>query len=77
MSMSDRIKQQVVQEFFVKKVSFSWKAAKLESFFYQSGRSSKHIENMLLILSQGSVTHGFKLFHNVRYRTTERTARNR
>ena len=31
-SMSDHIKQQVVQEFFSKKVSFSWKTAKLDSF---------------------------------------------
>ena len=32
MSMSDDIKQQLVQEFFVKKVSFSRKTAKLDSF---------------------------------------------
>ena len=32
MSMSDRIKQQVLQEFFAEKVSFSWKTAKLDSF---------------------------------------------
>ena len=32
MSMSDHIKQQVLQEFFAKKVSFSWKTAKLNSF---------------------------------------------
>ena len=32
MSMSDHIKQQVVQVFFAKKVSFSWKKAKLNSF---------------------------------------------
>ena len=39
MSMSDHIEQQVVQDFFAKKVAFSWKRAKLDSFlFYQSGR---------------------------------------
>ena len=32
MSMSDHIKQQVLQEFFAEKVSFSWKMAKLGSF---------------------------------------------
>ena len=32
MSMSDHIKQQVSQEFFAKKVSFSKKTAKLDSF---------------------------------------------
>ena len=32
MSMSDHIKQQVLQEFFAKKFSFSWKTAKLHSF---------------------------------------------
>ena len=32
MGISDHIKQQVSQEFFAKKVSFSWKTAKLDSF---------------------------------------------
>ena len=32
MSISDHIKQQVVQEFFARKVSFSWKTARLDSF---------------------------------------------
>ena len=32
MSMSDHIKQQVLQEFFAMKVSFSWKTAKRDSF---------------------------------------------
>ena len=32
MSMSDHIKQQVVQEFLSQKVSFAWKTAKLDSF---------------------------------------------
>ena len=74
MSMSDHIKQQVVQEFFPQNVSFSWKTAKTGFFkvFYQSGRSSKHFENMLHNLSQGSVAHCFKLLNNVWYRTTER-----
>ena len=32
MSMSDHIKQRVSQKFFAKKVSFSWKTAKLDYF---------------------------------------------
>ena len=32
MSMSDHIEQKEVQEFFAKKVSFSWKTTKLDSF---------------------------------------------
>ena len=32
MSMSDQIMQQVVQEFFAKKVSVFWKTAKLAAF---------------------------------------------
>ena len=32
MSMSDHIRQQVEQDVFVKKFSFSWKTAKLDSF---------------------------------------------
>ena len=31
MSMSDHIKQQVVQELFTRKVPFCWKTAKLDS----------------------------------------------
>ena len=45
--------------------------------FYLCGRTSTHIENILLIWCQGSVAHCFNLLHNVRYRTTERTAPNR
>ena len=32
MSMSDHIEQQEVQEFFAKKVSFSWKTTELDYF---------------------------------------------
>ena len=32
MSMSDHIKQQILQDFFAKKVSFFWKMAELDSF---------------------------------------------
>ena len=32
MTMSDHIKQRVLQELFANKVSFSWKTAKLDSF---------------------------------------------
>ena len=51
MSMSDYIKQQVLLECFAKKVSFSWKTAILPQVlsFYQSGRASIHLKNMLLI----------------------------
>ena len=41
MSMADHIKQQVLQEFFAEKVSFSWKTTKLDSsvfnFFFLLG----------------------------------------
>ena len=48
MSMSDHIKQQVLQEFFCQKVSFSWKTAKLELFALPEWEnSSRHIENIL------------------------------
>ena len=45
--------------------------------FYQSGRTSTHIEIFLPICSGGSVAHCFNLLHKVRYRTTKRTASNR
>ena len=78
MSMSDHVKQQVLQEFFAKKVSFSWKTSKLDTFlFYQSGRTSTHIENILPIWSRGSVALCINPLHNVRYRTTERTSPNK
>ena len=32
MSMSDHIKQQILQEFFARKVSSSWKTENLDSF---------------------------------------------
>ena len=49
MGMSDHDKQQVVQEFFVRKVTFCWKPGKRKNWillFYKSKRSSKHVENM-------------------------------
>ena len=45
--------------------------------FYQSGRTSTHIETILPIWSRGSVAHCFNLLHNVRCRTTERAAPSR
>ena len=45
--------------------------------FYPSGRTSTHIENILPICSRGSMALFFNLLHNVRYRTTKRTAPNR
>ena len=32
MGLSDHIKQQILQDFFAEKISFSWKTAKLDSF---------------------------------------------
>ena len=81
MSMSDHIatEQQVLQEFFAKKVSDSpGKRQNWILLFYQSGRTSTHIETILPIWSRGSVAHCFNLLHmHVRYRTTEITAPNR
>ena len=78
MSISDHIKQQVLQEFFAKKVSFSCKTAKLDSFVlpeWENQYTSKI--SYIPIWSRGSVAHCFNLLHDVRYRTTERTAANR
>ena len=77
MSMSDHIKQQVLQVFFAKKVSFSWKTGKLAFLFYQSGRTSTCIENTLPVWGRVSMAHCFNLLRNVRYRTTKRTTPNR
>ena len=65
MSMSDRIKQQILHEVFGKRQNWIL-------LFYQSWRTSTHIETILPIWSRGSVAHCFNLLHNVRYRTTER-----
>ena len=77
MSMSDHVKQQVVQDFLPERSHFPGKRQSWILLFYNSGTSSKHIENMSHILSQGSVAHCFKLMHNVSYRTTERAASSR
>ena len=77
MSMSDHIKQQVIQKkknFLPKRSRSPGKWQNWILLFYQTGRGSKHTKNMLHILSRGSVTHCFKQLYNVRYRTTERTA---
>ena len=71
MSMSDQIKQQVVQEFYPQKGLTLLENLKRQNWillFYQSVRSSNHMENILYILSPGSVAHCFKLLHNARYR---------
>ena len=70
MSMFYHIKQLVVLDFFSKKVSFPWKTANWILLFAQSGRSNNDIENKLVILSPGSVSHCFKLLHHVQCRTT-------
>ena len=46
MSMSDHHKQQVFQEFLAKKVSFSWKAAKLDSFYFTRVGEPGHISKI-------------------------------
>ena len=50
MSMSDHIKQQVLQEFFAKKVSFSWKTAKLDSFVLPEWENQHTYRNYLTYL---------------------------
>ena len=77
MSMSDNIKQRVLQEFLPIRSPSLGKRQNWILLFYQSGRTSTHIENILPICSRGSVAQCFNLLHNVRYRTTERTAPNR
>ena len=60
MSMSDNIKQQVVQEFFAKKVSFSWKTAKLDSFVLSELEKQQTCRKYVtILLSRGSVAHCF------------------
>ena len=76
MSMSDHIKQQVLQEFFAIKVSFSWKTAELDSFVLPAWENQHTYRTILPIWSRGSVAHCFNLLHNLQYRTTERTAPN-
>ena len=71
------MKQQVLQEFFAKRSHSPGKWENWILLFYQSERTSTHIENILPIWSPGSVAHCFNLLHNVRYRTTERKAPNR
>ena len=65
MNMSDHIKQQVLQDFFAKKVSFSWKTEILDSFVLPEWEN-QHIENILLICCRGSVapwsTEGLELW---------------
>ena len=77
MSMSDHIKQQVVQEYLPERSRSPVKRQNWILLFCQSGRSSKHIENKLHILSQGSMAHCLRLLYGVHYRTTKKTASNR
>ena len=59
MSMSDHIEQQEVQEFLQKRFHSPEKQQNWILLFYQSGRNSKHIENMFLHLSLKSVAYCF------------------
>ena len=77
MSVSDHIKQKVVQEFLPKMPHSPGKRQNWILLLHQSGRRSNHIGNTLHVLSRGSVAHCFKLLHNVRYRIAEKTAPNR
>ena len=49
MSMSDHIKQRVLQEFFANKVAFSWKTAKLESFVLPEWEKLAHISKIFYL----------------------------
>ena len=77
MSMSDHIKQRVLQQFLPIRSPSPGKWQNWILLFYKSGNTSTHIENTLPIWSPGSVAHCFNLLHNVRYRTTKRRAPNR
>ena len=68
MSMSDHIKRQVLQEFSPKGSHSPGKRKNWILLFYQSGRTSTHIENILPAWSRGSVAHCFNLLHNLWYR---------
>ena len=76
MSMSDHIKQRVLQEFLPKKFHSPGKRQNWILCFTRVGEPA-HIENILPIWSRGRVAHCFNLLHNVRYRATERTASDR
>ena len=69
MSIPNHIKQQVLREFFCQKSHSPGKRQNWILLFYQSGRTSTHIKNIVPIWSRGSVAHCFNLLHNVRYRT--------
>ena len=70
-SMSDHIKQRFHKFFLPKRSPSPGKRQNRILSFYQSGRTSTHIENILPVWSRGSVAHCFNLLHNVRYRTTK------
>ena len=61
MSMSDHIKQQVLQEVFGERSHSPGKQQNWILLFYQTGRTSRHIRNILPIWSRGSVAHSFNL----------------
>ena len=73
MTLSNRF----YKSFFPKRSLSPGKRQNWILLFYQSGRTSIHVENILLSWSRGRVAHSFNLLHNVLYRTTERTTPNR
>ena len=64
MSMSDHIKQQVLQELF-QKVSFPWKMAKLDYFVLPEWENQHTYRNYLTYLESRQ----FNPLQNVRYKT--------
>ena len=51
MSMFDHIKQQVLQEFFARKVLFFWKTAKLDSFVLTEWENQHTYRNLTYLES--------------------------
>ena len=72
MSMSDHIKQQVVQEILPNRSSLL-ENGKSGFFSFIRVEEVANIHNVSL----GSMAYYFKLLHTVEYRTTERTTSNR
>ena len=57
MSMSDHIKQQVLQDFFPKKVSFSWKTAKTGFFCFTRVGEPAHISKIFYLFGVEAAWH--------------------
>ena len=77
MSMSDHIKQQVLQEFFAKKISFSWKTEKLDYFVLLEWENQHTYRKYLTYLESRQRGTLIYPLHNLWYRTTKREPVNR